>query len=533
MSDYEQALAKLAAFVRARISAFGTPGLVLAITDRERTIHVAAYGQAKLESQAPATAETRFEIGSIGKVFTAIALLQQHELGKLALHAPVTTYLPWFKAGFDDKPITIHHLLSHTSGLTAGSDQATDARYEVWDLRNVYALPPGGKFHYSNVGYKVLGLVLQAVTGLPYGAAIRQAILDPLGMTSTFPLITHEMRLQQATGYAPLYDDRPVGRHDPLVPAPWLETDTGDGSISSSAADMAAFTRMLLNSGQGDSARLLSAESFTLLMGRHVEIDEGTYYGYGVLRQEEDHLYIGHGGDMPGFQAELRIDFDAGFGVCLLLNGPGRPSALGRYALTLLRAAQEGHELPEPTASNDPTRVAEAAQYAGLYADGRRTLSFVAEDDQIFLDYEGTSVVLEARGGSFYAAHPDFSRFLFTFGRDAAERVVEVGWGSDWYRGANYAGPTLFEVADAWRAYVGHYRAHNPWVSNFRVVLRKGQLLLIGAAGEEAALAPIADGNFQVGTEPTPERLRFDTLVAGEAWHARLSGGDYYRFFTP
>ena len=80
---------------------------------------------------------------------------------------------------------------------------------------------------------------------------------------------------------------------------------------------------------------------------------------------------------------------------------------------------------------------------------------------------------------------------------------------------------------------MGHYRAHNPWVSNFRVVLRKGQLLFIGAAGEEAALAPLADGGFQVGAEATPERLHFDTLVAGEAWHARLSGGDYYRFFTP
>ena len=101
--------------------------------------------------------------------------------------------------------------------------------------------------------------------------------------------------------------------------------------------------------------------------------------------------------------------------------------------------------------------------------------------------------MLEARGDSFYAAHPDFSRFLFTFGRDTAERVVEVGWGSDWYRSVSYAGPTSFEVADVWRAYVGHYRAHNPWVSNFHVVLRKGQLLFIGAEGEEAALAPLAE----------------------------------------
>jgi len=152
----------------------------------------------------------------------------------------------------------------------------------------------------------------------------------------------------------------------------------------------------------------------------------------------------------------------------------------------------------------------------------------------LLLDYEGARVVLDNRGGdSFYAAHPAFTRFLFSFGRDDAERVVEVGWGGDWYRGVGYEGPVGFDVPDEWRCYVGHYRAHNPWVSNFRIVVRKGKLLLIGAAGDEDELVPLPGGDFQVGTEPTPERLRFDTLVDGEAWHVRLSGGDYYRFFTP
>ena len=87
MSDYEKAFAKLDRFVRERIAAYGTPGLVLAITDREKTIRAATYGQANLESRTPVTAETSIEIGSIGKSFTAIALLQQHELGKLDLRA--------------------------------------------------------------------------------------------------------------------------------------------------------------------------------------------------------------------------------------------------------------------------------------------------------------------------------------------------------------------------------------------------------------------------------------------------------------
>lgn len=533
MSDYEKAFAKLDQFVRERIAAYGTPGLVLAVTDREKTIHIATYGQANIDRQTPVSAETSFEIGSIGKSFTAIALLQQHELGKLDLHAPVTTYLPWFKAGSEDHPITIHHLLSHTAGITEGSDQATDSRYEVWDLRNTHTVPPGGDFYYSNVGYKVLGLVLEAVTGLTYGEALQQLILGPLGMDKTDPIITHETREKLATGYAPLYDDRPVGRNDTLIPAAWVETDTGDGSIAAPVEDMAAYTRMLLNRGQGPDGPLISAESFDLLSSRITVRDASTFYGYGMTSADVDgHLYVGHGGDMPGFQSQMNTDMDAGFGVCIMLNGPGRSLAMEQYALTLLRAAKEGRELPDPVASNDPTLITNVADYAGTYSDGTLELTFVAADDHLLLDYAGERIILDDRSGDhFYAAHLDFSRFLFSFGRDEEERVVEVSWGGHWYRADSYRGPTTFEVPAEWRAYVGHYRAHNPWVSNFRVVERKGSLLLIGAEGYEDELVPLEDGQFEI--EHTPERLRFDTIVEGNALHVRRSGGDYYHFFTP
>jgi CubicO group peptidase (beta-lactamase class C family) len=535
MSDYSQAFAKIDRFVRECIAAFGTPGLTLAITDREKVIYTAAYGQENVERATPATIDTRFEIGSIGKAFTAIALLQQHEQGKLDLHAPVSRYLPWFNAGSDDQPITVHHLLTHTAGITEGSDQATDSRYEVWDLRNLYGLPPGEKFFYSNVGYKALGLVLEAVSGRPYGDVMTKNILEPLGMDATYPILTHAMRLQQASPYAPLYDDRPVGRHDPLVPAAWIESDTGDGCLSATAGDMAKFARLLLNRGQGPQGRLLSEESFDLLCDKMVEVAEDVHYGYGIQSIAVDgHLYIGRGGDMPGFLADLRADPDSGFGIAILLNGPGRPFAMAYYAHSVLRAAHEGRDLPEPPASNDPTNVDNASDYAGVYSDGTREITFVADDNHLLLDHNGTRATLDSRGeDAFYAAHPDFARFLFTFGRDEDERVVEVSWGGDWYRGTNYEGPTDFDVPAEWRAYAGHYRAHNPWVSNFRVVLRKGKLLMIGASGDETELVPRPEGAFQVGTEPAPERLRFDTIVEAQAWHARLSGGDYYRFFTP
>ena len=111
--------------------------------------------------------------------------------------------------------------------------------------------------------------------------------------------------------------------------------------------------------------------------------------------------------------------------------------------------------------------------------------------------------------------------------------MVELAHGGDWYATDAYEGTRLFETPPEWAAYAGHYRSWNPWISNFRIVLRKGQLWQIYPAGYEYSLIPDGPG-FRIGDEQeSPERIAFDTVVEGEALRARMAGGaDYYRFFT-
>ncbi|HYP19331.1 MAG TPA: serine hydrolase domain-containing protein, partial [Chloroflexia bacterium] len=147
--------------IRVWMARRATPGVALAITDRDGLLATRSYGYADLGAGTPVTPETWFQHGSIGKSFSAIVTLQLVEEGVLDLQAPVTRYLPWFAVGGGHEPITLHHLLTHTSGLPAGTDFSPDQRYEIWALREVEALAPGSRMRYSNVGYRVLGFVLE------------------------------------------------------------------------------------------------------------------------------------------------------------------------------------------------------------------------------------------------------------------------------------------------------------------------------------------------------------------------------------
>src|SRR5829696_10491313 len=124
--------AQLDRIIERRMDADNTPGLALALTDRERTLRVATYGFADLAARTPVTPDTLFEIGSIGKSFTSLALLREHEAGNLDLQAPVARYLPWFRVRSAFPPITVHHLLSHTAGLIAGTDPTPGVEFQVW-----------------------------------------------------------------------------------------------------------------------------------------------------------------------------------------------------------------------------------------------------------------------------------------------------------------------------------------------------------------------------------------------------------------
>ena len=266
MPSLERAFEEIDRYLERRIEEVNIPGLAAAVTDREKSLRVSTFGYADLASGTPVQPGTMFEIGSIGKSFTNIALMQLHDEGRLDLQAPVPRYLPWFEVQSDYAPITTHHLMTHTSGLVSGTDIGAHGLYEAWALRDSGTVaPPGEYFRYSNVGYKTLGFLLEEVDGRPYPDAIQARVLDPLGMNDSHPVIGFETRKRAAVGYRSFYDDRPEHREHGLVPALWTEYGVGDGCQASTAGDMAVYLRMLMNQGAGPAGRVMSEESFRLM----------------------------------------------------------------------------------------------------------------------------------------------------------------------------------------------------------------------------------------------------------------------------
>lgn len=547
----EQAWQRLDAYVAQMMREGRTPGLALALTTRQGTVAVRTYGWADLKEGVPVTPDTLFQIGSISKSFTAIALLQLAEEGKLRLDAPLTEYWPWFAVRSEHPPFTVHHLLRHTSGLPRDRDDIPGSLFSAWAVRErETGAPPGARWAYSNVGYQILGYLLERLDGASYSQSIHRRILSPAGMSSTEPVITASARRRMATGYRPLYDDRPPHRTHPLAEATWFEYGAGDGSIAATPADLAAYLRVLLNRGAAPGGRILSEASFARFLAPPLGPDEdpGGGYGYGItVEQRDGRTILHHGGGMVGYSSMLRGELETGIGAVVFVNGPGSSGAVAAFALDCLRAAIEGKALPALPPSRDPFRVEDAGDFAGTFTapDGRR-LTFAAEGERLFVVHQGQRIPLEARGGGrFYAFHPDFELFLLSFRRGEAPKpaegqpaqpgaVVAVTHGADFFAGERYTGPRSFQAPAEWAAYAGHYRTWNPWLSSFRVFAREGRLWLAFPFGGEEPLEPLGDGLFRIGRDArSAERIRFDAVVEGRATRANVSGVDFYRFFTP
>ena len=237
VSMLDAAIAAIDAHVESLRADGSIPGLVLAVTDGDRILIDRQYGFAEVASARPVEPETLFEIGSIGKTFAAIIVMQLVEEGRLRLDDPVVRHLPWFKVPRTGDRITVRHLLSHTAGITAGIDGTPEPRFAVWRLRDVPpGSAPGRRVHYSNVGFKTIGLIVEAIEGAPYPEVVRRRVFEPLGMSSSEPAITNDIRSRLAVGYEPARDDVPWTEGDPVLPATWLETDTADGAIASTAS---------------------------------------------------------------------------------------------------------------------------------------------------------------------------------------------------------------------------------------------------------------------------------------------------------
>ena len=305
----------LGEFAANELEAAGLPGVSYALVD-QGTVTSSALGSAELGTDRPVTSDTPFQIGSISKSFTAIAILQLVEAGDVDLDGEVSQYLNPFQntpAG----AITIRQLLSHTSGYSTrqGNDPHTD-RTESEDAlsrqvdRIAQSAPvtaPGTNWDYSNANYILLGGVIEAVSGVRYERYIEANILVPLGMKNSF-VGPSGISDRMATGHTPWFGSkRAIKDHKPsraIAPA---------GGIIASANDLALYLDMLLN----EEDDILSAESKALMM--RPASDLSPFYGLGLaLDPNEGTAY--HAGTSPGTETLAVLLPSERKGVVVLVN---------------------------------------------------------------------------------------------------------------------------------------------------------------------------------------------------------------------
>jgi D-alanyl-D-alanine carboxypeptidase len=550
------ALEAIQRFVDERLPIGDAPGATIGITAGEWMIGTLACGVADVVTGAPVTQTMRFQIGSISKSFAAILAMQEVETKRLDLNVPVGDYVPWFSVRSRFAPITLHHLLTHTSGLILGSDVAAEAEADVRALSQTETgFPPGAHFFYSNDGYKLVGLMLEAVTGRRFAELLTERILAPRGMSDTLPTIAAVPPPRAALGHE-RRPDRPAHRGDPLTVAPWLPWTSADGSIISTASDMSAYARVLLRRGALDypthgHARLLDQRSVERMLRQVIEdADEpGVFYGYGLTTRELDgHTIVGHTGSMVGFSSVLAIEPAADLGVVVLLNGVGDRWEIVRFALETMRAAIGGDPLPSVPSPPDPARVANAADYAGVFtiieapasggnlgggratgdAGGARTAELAAAGERLLLRHADGDIVLEPDGEDrFLVPHPDLGRFCLHFGRQDGA-VVEAFHGPVWMVNEEYAASAAFTAPAEWSAFTGFYDRGGQWRESMHVVLRKGRLWMLAPwlDNREEELVPTGGGRhgtveFRGGAgEWLPTRIVFDRPHGGRSARA-------------
>jgi CubicO group peptidase (beta-lactamase class C family) len=535
---YKPAYKSLDRFVEQYLRAMNAPGLTLALADGEGVQRVVTYGFSDPAARVRIKPEELFQIGSISKSFVAICLLQLREEGRLDLHKPIAGYLPWFRMESPFEAVTTHHMLTHTTGLPGIPPVfLTDPAAKH---RAAYA--PGKLFHYNNMAFATLGHLLMSLDQSTLPAIYRKRVFEPLGMSGSEPVITLDQRERTAKNYSAFQNDRPFPRFGRLSEAPAIVFSDASGCIAAPARDMGLYIQMLARHGQGAKGRVLSEESFGLFSEAHIKAEEfgpTASYGYGIATDQlEGHRIIRHTGGMISFASALQVDIDEGVGAFASINAMQgyRPNPVCEYAIRLMRARRAKKALPALPAVRSATEIDNAAEFAGTFqSSAGKSLVFVAEGRQLILEHQQDRILLESSGaGMFVAPRGGFSRFVLAFGRSDPKElkspVVEVGWGSDWYVKAEYAGARNFDYPKEWDAYLGHYRNENNWIGSLHVALRKGVLLVDGLVPLEAA----KDGTFRMRSdEADTEWIEFHDIVDGRAMRIKLSGEDLWRVFAP
>ena len=357
------------AWLEGQIAYRGLPGIAVGVVSDQDLVWASGFGFADLKAKIPMSPTTKFRMASHSKLFTAIAIMQLREEGKLRLDDPVAKYLTWFKAkpaGDDDGPITIEQLLSHSSGLQReAGDHWTSYEFPTSnELRDLYAerhaaFAPSVRWKYSNLAYAVAGMIVEQITGERWADYVDRNIFKPLGMAASSVD-------KNVPGLAVPYGRRmPDGTREvlPFVDARGMAAATG---VTSNLEDMAKFVSAQFRRGPRGGAQVVSTGSLRE-MHRVRSVEEnwtsGTGLGFDITRIK-DKTWVGHGGGYPGNTTQTLIQLDDKVGVIVLTNtNDSNPGDIARQLITTVGQAVAKASAPKTETVWDPAW----ARFAGLY----------------------------------------------------------------------------------------------------------------------------------------------------------------------
>ena len=347
-----------------------TPGAQVAIGHRGKLLLSRAYGYADLENRQPMRTDHLFRVASHSKTFTATLILQLVEREGLALDDRLRDHLPE-AAEAEIGDTRIRELLEHTAGaLRDGADgdfwqftRPFPDRTELLAMVSTVKRPPGELFAYSNLGYGLLGAVIESVTGERFGDAVRRQIVEPLGLTDT----AGTYRPDRADDYAVAYSSLATGlRRHRIDPVDTRALDAATG-VTSNAEDLVSyFSAHTL----GDS-RLITDRS-KRLMQRTANLSdprrpEGPGYGLGMATETfGDHRTVGHGGGFPGYITRTLVDADDGLVVTALTNAIDGPAS--QLAAGVLKLVDDARSHPPEGPGFGPEVLAHTGRWQNLWS---------------------------------------------------------------------------------------------------------------------------------------------------------------------
>jgi len=326
----------VSSYVRSEMQRQHIPGVALLVSRAGKIVQAEGFGLANVELQVPVKPETIFQSGSVGKQFTATAVMMLVEEGKVGLEDPLTKYFPEAPATW--KEVTVRELLSHTAGF--GDYPEKFDFHKDWtedeELKMVESLPlaypPGSKWEYSNLGYLTLGVLIHRVTGEFYGDFLEQRIFHPLDMQTTRIISEADIVPNRAAGYRLVKGEL---KNQEWV-APTINT-TADGSLYFSILDLAKWDAALY------TEKLLKRSSldqmWTPAKLKNGQPNKGGY-GFGWFMEEKHgHHVIGHDGAWQGFKSAIARYVNDQLTVVVLANlEQAKPGAIADHVADMYLA---------------------------------------------------------------------------------------------------------------------------------------------------------------------------------------------------